>query len=203
MRTGILGGTFNPPHNGHLAAARLVRDKLALDQVLFIPTNQPPHKDLPHATATTAQRCEMVRRMVEDLPWASLSTIEIERGGASYTVDTLYKLKERGIYGDLFLIMGTDMLMMLDCGWRAPDEICKMCTLAVVARAEGDGDAMNQKADQLRRKYGADIRLIDGPVLEVSSTRLREGGALSFLTPPPVFQYIQQNRLYDNENHNV
>ena len=88
MRTGILGGTFNPPHLGHLHAARLAREALGLDKVLFIPTNIPPHKALPEDTATVADRCEMVRLLLADTPWARLDTLEVARGGASYTVDT-------------------------------------------------------------------------------------------------------------------
>ena len=92
MRTGILGGTFNPPHLGHLHAARLAREALGLDKVLFIPTNIPPHKALPEDTATVADRCEMVRLLLADTPWARLDTLEVARGGASYTVDTLRAL---------------------------------------------------------------------------------------------------------------
>ena len=96
MRTGILGGTFNPPHLGHLHAARLAREALGLDKVLFIPTNIPPHKALPEDTATVADRCEMVRLLLADTPWARLDTLEVARGGASYTVDTLRALHARG-----------------------------------------------------------------------------------------------------------
>ena len=137
MRTGIMGGTFNPPHLGHLHAAECVKDALGLDKVLFVPTNLPPHKKMPAGSADTKQRCEMVERMLEGRGWAELSTIEIDRGGASYTIDTVRALYETREYGELFLIMGTDMLMMLDYGWREPQEICRLCTLAVVARGAG------------------------------------------------------------------
>lgn len=196
MRTGIMGGTFNPPHLGHLHAAECVRDALGLDRVLFIPTNLPPHKKMPAGSADPRQRCEMVRRMLEGRDWAELNTMEIDRGGASYTVDTLRALHHTGRYGDLFLIMGTDMLMMLDYGWLAPKEICSLCTLAVVARGAGQQSELQEKAEQLRIKYDADIRLIDCPVIEVSSTQLRAGEALREMVPPPVFDFIRQNRLY-------
>ena len=83
MRTGILGGTFNPPHLGHLHAAELAHRALNLDRVLFIPTNIPPHKALPENTASAEDRCEMVRRLTADMPWAQLDTIEIDRTGHS------------------------------------------------------------------------------------------------------------------------
>ena len=113
MRTGILGGTFNPPHLGHLHAAELAHRALNLDRVLFIPTNIPPHKVLPENTASAEDRCEMVRRLTAEKTWAMLDTIEIDRGGASYTVDTLRALHARG-ETDLHLIVGTDMLLSFD-----------------------------------------------------------------------------------------
>ena len=145
MRTGILGGTFNPPHLGHLRAAQLAHDTLALDRVLFIPTNIPPHKALPEHTATAADRCEMVRLLTKDTPWAQLDTMEIDRGGASYTVDTLHALHARG-ETDLYLIVGTDMLLSFDRIWRAPDEIVQLCTLAVCARTQDDWSRLRRKA---------------------------------------------------------
>ena len=196
MKTGIMGGTFNPPHYGHLHAAERVREALGLDRVLFIPTNLPPHKKMPAGSADTAQRCEMVQLMLRDKPWAELSTIEIDRGGASYTVDTLRALHQTERYGELFLIMGTDMLMMLDYGWREPEEICKLCTLAVVARKLGEQQDLQQKAQKLRQTYQADIRLVDSPVVEISSTELRGGQALEQMLPPAVHQFIVRNKLY-------
>ena len=194
-KTGILGGTFNPPHNGHLSAAMRARSTLGLDQVLFIPTNIPPHKQLPAGSATTEQRCEMVRRMTAPYPWASFSDIEVSRGGPSYTVDTLRALHACG-YDDLTLIVGTDMLLSFDRVWRAPDEIARLAALAVVARGADDREALAQKADMLHRTFGAQITLVEGPVLEVSSTELRETGDFARLTPPEVAEYILENRLY-------
>lgn len=200
MQTGIMGGTFNPPHYGHLHAAAHVRDTLSLDKVLFIPTNLPPHKDMPAGSASTKQRCEMVSLILAGQDWAELNTTEIERGGASYTADTLRALHEDGSYGELFLIMGTDMLMMLDSGWREPEEICRMCTLAVVARGEGEQEALARKAQMLRKQYDAKIRVIGGPVINISSTQLRAGEALQEMVPPKIYRYIQQNRLYTYKN---
>ena len=195
MRTGILGGTFNPPHLGHLHAAELAKDALHLDKVLFIPTNIPPHKAMPAHTATAADRCEMVRLMIRGLPWAQLDRLEIERGGASYTVDTLHELRERG-EDDLYLIVGTDMLLSFDGIWRAADEIVRLCTLAVCARVDEDWAALERKAQALRGKMGARIELIRGKSLTISSTELRHGGELRRYTAPAVADYIERNHLY-------
>ncbi|WP_125114927.1 nicotinate (nicotinamide) nucleotide adenylyltransferase [Agathobaculum sp. Marseille-P7918] len=195
MKTGMLGGTFNPPHLGHLHAAQLAKDALDLDRVLFIPTNIPPHKALPEHTATAADRCEMVRLLTEDTPWAQLDTLEIERGGASYTVDTLRALHARG-ETDLYLIVGTDMLLSFDRIWRAPDEIAQLCTLAVCAREDDDWAALRDKAERLRAQLHAEIKLVEGASLTISSTELRQGGALRRYTAPAVADYIEKNHLY-------
>lgn len=191
----MLGGTFNPPHLGHMRAAELAHDALQLDQVLFIPTNIPPHKALPEHTATVADRCEMVRRLTADAPWAQLDTIEIDRGGASYTVDTLRALHARG-ENDLYLIVGTDMLLSFDRIWRAPDEIAQLCTLAVCARMQDDWDRLRRKAELLRRSLHAKIELVQGDSIPISSTELRQGGALRRYTAPAVADYIEQHHLY-------
>ena len=195
MRTGILGGTFNPPHLGHLHAAQLAHDALKLDRVLFIPTNIPPHKTLPQNTASPEARCEMVRLLTADTPWAQLDTIEIDRGGASYTVDTLRALHERG-EDDLHLIIGTDMLLSFDKIWRAPDEIARLAALSVCARENEDWDALERKAELLRETFGATVELVRGDSLTISSTELRRGGDLHRFTAPAVADYIEQQHLY-------
>ena len=195
MRTGILGGTFNPPHLGHLRAAQLAHDALGLDRVLFIPTNIPPHKALPEHTATAADRCEMVRLLTKDIPWAQLDTMEVDRGGASYTVDTLRALHARG-ETDLYLIVGTDMLMAFERIWYASDEIVQLCTLAVCARTQDDWRRLRRKAVLLHRSMHAHVELVQGPSITISSTELRQGGALRRYTAPAVADYIERNHLY-------
>ena len=195
MRTGILGGTFNPPHLGHLHAAQLAHDALKLDRVLFIPTNIPPHKTLPENTASPEARCEMVRLLTADTPWAQLDTIEIDRGGASYTVDTLRALHERG-EDDLYLIIGTDMLLSFDKIWRAPDEIARLAALSVCARENEDWDTLERKAELLRETLGATVELVRGDSLTISSTELRRGGDLHRFTAPAVADYIEREHLY-------
>ena len=196
MRTGILGGTFNPPHYGHFHAAKQVKEALNLDKVLFVPTNLPPHKKMPKGSANTHQRCEMINLMLEGYEWAELSMVEIERGGASYTIDTLRQLNDKKIYGELFFMMGTDMLMTLDTGWREPEEICKLCTLAVVARGLDQQTILKEKAECLKNKYGAKICLVDTDIVEISSTQIRNGEKLSEMLPKAVLNYIRKNRLY-------
>lgn len=216
-RIGVLGGTFNPPHRGHLHAATLAKDALALDQVLFIPTNIPPHKQLPQHTASAADRCEMVRQLLQETPWAVLDDREIRRGGPSYTVDTLRELVARSpvtpglpsatpnqVPPALYLIIGTDMLLSFDRIWRAPRAIAQLATLAVCARSDDDWDALECKADTLRRTLDARITLIPGTSLTISSTELRAAlrhidasrAYLETWLPPAVLAFIQQKHLY-------
>lgn len=195
MKIGVLGGTFNPPHKGHLAAANAVYQALELDRVLFIPTNLPPHKNLPKGGATTEQRCEMVRLMTEPYPWAVFSDLEIQRGGTSYTVDTLKALHEAGEQ-DLTLIVGTDMLLSFDHSWRDPEEIVRLAGLAVVARGTEDWPMLEEKARQLQQTLGARVTLVHCPVLPISSTDVRRQGGFEEMTPPEVAAYIRRNRLY-------
>lgn len=195
VKLGIMGGTFNPPHRGHLEAARAAYDALALERILFVPTNIPPHKKLPHASATTQQRCEMVSLMLQDEPWAELCDIEAIRGGNSYTVDTLRALRAQAA-GDLMtLIMGTDMLTSFD-SWREPAEICRMATLAVVAREHGEHEQLRTAALHVREHYGGIVRLIECPPLPISSTRLRGGEDGDDCLPHAVAKFIHDHRLY-------
>jgi len=199
MKTGILGGTFNPPHWGHLHAAREAKDALSLDRVLFIPTNIPPHKALPENTASPEERCEMVRRLIAGEEWAALDTIEIDRGGASYTVDTLRELHRRDADSAYWLIVGTDMLLSFDQIWRTPEKIMQLAGLAVCARAEDDQTALEQKAAELRQTMRARIVLVQGTPLTISSTMLRQGAAPEQYTAPAVAAYIRAHRLYGSE----
>lgn len=195
MRTGVLGGTFNPPHLGHLNAAKSAKAALGLERVLFIPTNIPPHKELPEDTASAADRCKMVRLMIDGESWAELCDIEVRRGGASYTVDTLRSLHNRG-ESDLFLIIGTDMLLSFDRVWRAPDEIAQLATIAVCAREADDWNDLREKAKGLQNSLGAHIELVRGDVLTISSTELRCGGDLRRYTTNAVADYIERKHLY-------
>ncbi len=190
-----MGGTFNPPHLGHLNAARIAKDALSLDRVLFIPTNIPPHKALPENTASPEARCEMVRLLIENEPWAELDTMEIDRGGASYTVDTLRELKGR-CDDELFLIVGTDMLMSFDRIWRGAETIVDLAVLAVCAREDEDWLLLRGKAEKLKKLLGARIELVRGECVTISSTELREGAGLRKYTPSVLAEYIERNHLY-------
>ena len=201
MNIGILGATFNPPHNGHVAAAQYAQQQLQLHRLLLIPNNLPPHKQLPYRTASTRQRLEMTRIMArEELPFAKVSEIEINRGGASYTIDTVEQLREDYPYSKFYLIIGTDMLMTIE-SWMRSEELMEICSLAVVARSENDRQDIACQAEYLRDEYEAEVVQIDCPALDISSTMIRDTTnqkELKRLVPPAVYAYIAEHKLYLN-----
>lgn len=193
MRLGVLGGTFDPVHVGHLALGRVARDQLALDQVLFVPAGQPWRK--PDREITPDEhRLAMVRLAVEGESAFAVSTMELEREGPSYTADTLEAVHRERPDDELFFIVGQDALADLP-HWVRPERIIELARLAV-ARRPG---APAVPADALR---GLRERVVwlEMPPLDVSATeirrRLRKGESVDGMLPPAVEVYIRENRLY-------
>ena len=198
MRIGIYGGTFAPPHNGHVVAAREFFRQMELDLLYIIPTALPPHKQI-DAADDPRHRLAMCERAFGDMERVIVSDMEIARGGKSYTVDTLRALS--GEDRRLFLLIGTDMMLTLD-QWRAPDEIFKLCYPIYVRREqdpilEGQIVAKNQLYQE---KYGRIVRRLMADVIELSSTEIRDrvknGEEITDLVPTPVADYIKSNGLY-------
>ena len=195
-RVGILGGTFNPPHNGHIYAAKQTQKALKLDKILLIPDNIPPHKQLPKNSADSRQRLEMTHLAAKEIPSAEVSDMELKRGGTSYTVDTLAQLKSERPDDMLYFIMGTDMLLSFE-SWYKPQRILNLCTLAVVSRDKDDESSIKQEAEKLRQKWNKEIEIISCPALPVSSTDLRADAEKGKnMVPQSIAEYIQKNHLY-------
>lgn len=201
---GIYGGTFDPPHLGHMEAARAAAAMLGLDELLFIPAKLPPHKELPEDAASPEQRLDMIAYVADalslTLPCRVLD-LELRREGASYTADTAEYLREQYPDDTLWFLMGTDMFLSFQT-WHEPERIVRCAGLCAFSRSEADTAALFQKQkEQLAALYpGARIRILDLPqVIEVSSTRLRrqlrDGGGGDHIWPP-VYGYILRNRLY-------
>ncbi len=203
MKLGIYGGTFNPPHLGHLAAARFAVDALELDELRFVPAAQPPHKQLPPGGAGSEDRMAMVELAADGLLLpgrVSVSDVELSRPGKSYTADTLEQLHGQYPGAELWLLMGTDMFFTLQ-SWREPEVITRLAGICAFARTQSDsGEALAVQAEYLRRTFGARVRVIQLPqIVDVSSTRLREllawGEGQQYL-PPAVYGYILRHGLY-------
>ena len=193
-KIGIYGGSFNPPHLGHIQAAKSFREELELDKLLIIPAAQPPHKALPAGSPDAQTRLEMVRLAMAELPFAEVDDLELRREGASYTVDTLRELRAQYPEAQLWLVMGTDMVLSFD-QWRQPEDIAGLCRLAVVARDDADRARIREKAVFLEEKLGAGIDIIENPALPMSSTQVRESLDETLLHPA-VLEYIRQHKLY-------
>ena len=205
MKIGIYGGTFNPPHLGHVTAARAVFELLKLDLLLLVPDGQPPHKTLPPGSPTAEQRLEMTRLAGEQLGLGEkVRTLDLElrREGRSYTAETLRQLHQQYPEDELWLLMGTDMFLTLQA-WREPEEILSLAGIAAFGRTEADTEELFAvQRDYLYRTYPqARIFTLTIPgVVDVSSTELRdmlargEGGNL---LPPAVYGYLLREGLYN------
>lgn len=197
-RIGIYGGTFSPPHNGHLAAARAFMEQMWLDILYIIPDALPPHKRMEDPVAAS-DRLEMCRLAFGGMEGVYVSDMEIRRGGKSYTVDTLRELS--GDDRRLFLLCGTDMVLTLD-EWREPAEIFRLCYPVYIRREKDpslDG-LLVKKIAEYHEKYGKVVRRIVTEPLPVSSSeirsRLRRGEPVGDLLPAAVEAYIHAKHLY-------
>ena len=197
-RIGIYGGTFSPPHNGHLAAAKAFMEQMWLDLLYVIPTALPPHKEM-ECPVSAAHRLEMCHLAFSGVEGVYVSDMEIRRGGRSYTVDTLRELS--GDDRRLFLLCGTDMMLTLD-EWRAPEEIFRLCYPVYIRR---DRDAsldaqIVRKIAEYQAKYGKVVRRIVAEPVVLSSSEIRDairaGRPVSGKLPPAVERYISDNHLY-------
>ena len=205
MKIGVYGGTFNPPHLGHVTAARAVFELLKLDLLLLVPDGQPPHKMLPPGSPSPEQRLEMTRLAGEQLGLGErvrTLDLELKREGRSYTAETLRQLHQQYPENELWLLMGTYMFLTLQA-WREPGEILSLAGIAAFGRTEEDTEELfSVQRDYLYRTYPqARIFTLTIPgVVDVSSTELRtmlargEGGNL---LPPAVYGYILREGLYD------
>jgi nicotinate-nucleotide adenylyltransferase len=191
---GLFGGSFNPPHLAHLIVAETIREQFDLEEVWWMPAHTPPHKT-DAAIAPPAHRLEMTRRATASNPTFRVCDEEIERGGASYTVETLRALSERHPDARFSLLLGGDSLAGFP-SWRAPDEIARRARL-LVYRRPGESDPPALPAPLARR-----VQYADAPLLEVSGTALRarrrRGQSLRYLVPDPVRAYIDRHDLYRN-----
>ena len=196
-RIAIFGGSFNPPHRGHLTSALAAAEQLRPDRFLIMPDHLPPHKVMSPASPTPQQRLELCRLGFASVPGAEVSDVEVARGGKSYTADTLRQLRTLWPDASFFLLVGTDMLQTLD-RWYDSAYIFSQCTVAAFRRAAEDSGAVTEAADRLSA-LGARVRLISTRPYPAHSTDIREAlkarGGTELLTDE-VYAYIIKYRLY-------
>ncbi|NLP14826.1 MAG: nicotinate-nucleotide adenylyltransferase [Clostridium sp.] len=198
-RVGILGGTFDPIHIGHLIMAEHIREEFKLNKVIFIPSGNPPHKKL--QTVTDAEhRYNMVSEALKGNPYFEESRIEINRKGYTYTIDTLNDLKQQNKDNiHMFYIIGADVLFDL-LTWKDYEKVFKTCEFISALRPGKDRDGFRERIKYLERKFSAKIHEAYISLIEVSSTmireRVKENKSIRYLVPEAVEDYIKTNRLY-------
>ncbi len=194
-KIGILGGTFNPIHNGHLLIAKHALIELELDSVLVMPNHHPQYRSI--EGVSDEDRINMIKLAIKDEEGFIYSDVEILREGATYTVDTLRQLKELSPDDEFYFIMGADSLMYFD-KWRSPDEIVRLSNILVAVRGEDDIDKCLKKIKELG--YGNRITMLKSPNTVISSSnireRVRDGLDIGELVPDSVEDYIIKHGLY-------
>lgn len=195
---GIMGGTFNPIHNGHLALADAAYKHFQLDRVLFIPSGTSYMKK---HVLSSQKRMDMVARAISDIPYFELSAIEIDRPGNTYTSETLQQLTRQNPDTHYYFILGADSLFHIEA-WKNPEIIFSLATIICTVRDDYDFAAIRKKGASLAEK-GADILYLDMPKIAVSSTDIRNraklGQPISDFVPKKVEEYIIQERLYEED----
>jgi nicotinate-nucleotide adenylyltransferase len=192
-KIGILGGTFDPPHLGHLIIAQTAVEDLELDKVLFVPAASPPHKT-DRLTAPASHRLAMLRLAIKGNNKFETTALELQRGGISYTVDTLRIFNERYPDAELFLLLGEDNYAEFH-SWKSPEEIVRLASLVIYHRI-GYGNVQGSRYP---------VTQLKGPLLELSSTDIRKkvlhGHSIRYFVPKDVGGYIKSKKLYIRQRH--
>ncbi len=198
LRIAVFGGTFDPPHRGHKLAVETAQRALQPDLTLVIPTGIPPHKQHEPGAATALQRLEMARLAFQGMDGVEVSDLEAAKPQVGYTYLTVQRLGEQYPGADITLIMGGDMFLSL-LTWREAEWLCRNVSLCVMSRREGSDGDIEAHADKLRDEFGTRVTVVPLPVLELSSTWLREAlpkGQGSEYLEPEVMRYILRHRLF-------
>lgn len=203
LRLGIMGGTFDPIHYGHLVTAEAVRDEFKLDKVIFVPAGNPPHKVKRKVTDKKHRYLMTILATITN-PFFEVSSIEIDREGYTYTIDTIKEFKK--MYGEktlFYFITGADAVLEI-LTWKNADELLRLCYFVAATRPGIEGNKIDQELDKIRRLYGDVIYKVTVPSLAISSTDIRErvakGRPIKYLLPEPVERYIQKYKLYKEDD---
>jgi len=198
LKVGIMGGTFNPIHLGHLLIAEEARAAFSLGKILFIPNATPPHKQNAD-TIDSAHRINMVKLAIEGNPHFKICTIESFGNGAEYTANTLKNLRELFPNDEFYFITGADALVDMNL-WRSPQEIFSRCEVVTTMRPGKNTAELDSAIANLRAAYNAKISKMIMPLIDISSTQIRQktaaGESIMYLVPDQVREYILEENLY-------
>lgn len=197
-KLGIIGGTFDPIHNGHLILAEHARVEFSLDDILFIPTGNPPHKDKEKISFTN-HRYEMVSLAINSNPWFHISSIEMEKEDTTYTVDTIESIKNLYKDREIYFILGADSFCNIHL-WKSYKRLLELCNIIIAKRLDTDNELLDEKLSSLTKIYKESIYILESPLIEISSTnirnRVKKGLSIRYLMPESVEFYIEKNKLY-------
>lgn len=199
MKIGIVGGTFDPIHNGHLMLGRYARDLFDLDEIWFMPNGTPPHKASEAIESRTKHRVEMVRRAIEGEQNFVLQLYEVDNKETNYTYLTMEHFKKIYPEHEFYFIIGADSLFNIET-WKCPERLLKTCTILAAYRDGKNKQEMDEQIAYLNQKFDADIRLLDTPCVDVASSEIRMElkihEDITGVIPQCVYHYILENHLY-------
>ncbi len=199
MKIGILGGTFDPIHNGHLIIGEYARTSLNLDKIIFIPVGIAPHKDNNNITCSNI-RVKMIELAIKSNLFFEQSLIEVERDKTAYTIDTIISLRELYKDDDLYFIMGGDSLFEIE-SWKDAEKLMKLCKFIVLDRGYSRKEDIREKMIDLEKRYGMKVQEIESPIIEISSTeirkRIKNKRSIKYLVPEILEEYILENKIYE------
>ncbi len=200
-KIGIMGGTFNPIHFGHLLLAEQAMEAYDLDEVLFIPSGNPYMKDA-EPIVNGDIRAKMIELALEEHPYFRLSSMELERKGPTYTYETLEELKKNNLECTYYFIAGADSLLTMET-WKNPERIFKNCVVIASVRGTGTEEKIRKIATHLIYEYQADVHILPTRFFDISSSEIRhriaEGKSIRYMLPEKVREYIYENGLYRNK----
>lgn len=199
MKIGIMGGTFDPIHIGHLLLGEFAYEDFGLDEIWFLPNGNPPHKETADTGTSLEHRIEMIRKAIEGVPHFRLNLHETNTEEHSYTYRTMQEFNQMFPEHEFYFILGADSLFSIE-QWKYFREIFPTCTILAAMRDDKDAREMQRQILYLTEKYGARIRLLQAPLLEISSTVIRDRASrdlgVRYMVPDSVAEYIRTNHLY-------
>lgn len=196
-KIGILGGTFDPIHNGHIEMAKCAVCQLNLDKVILMPTGNPPHKNINSITDAKI-RLSMIKIAIENISYLECSDFEMKRNGIIYTADTLELFIKNNENMQIYFIMGADSLLSIE-NWHTPEKIFRLCNVVVCDRNDNNENILNH-IKFLKNKYNASIFYLNMPLINISSTNIKRciknGDSVEGMLPKNVINFIKENNLY-------
>ena len=202
MKIGIMGGTFDPIHSGHLMLGRYARDLFALDKIWFMPNGTPPHKASDTIESQTKHRVEMVKRAISNEKDFILQLYEVDNREVNYSYLTMEHFRENYPEHEFYFIIGADSLFGIE-KWKCPDRLLKTCIILAAYRDGKNKTEMEEKIAYLNQKFAADIRLLNTPNVDISSSEIRDKlkahKEVTDMMPFCVYEYILENQLYGVE----